>query len=345
MFLDNKNEPFIIAEIGVNHNGSVELAKKLIDAAHDANVDAVKFQTFKAWECSSKFAPLAEYQKNEAETQYKLLEELELDFADFADLKEYAESLGLVFLSTPDGQTSLDFLCDIGVKAIKIASGELTNIPFLTSIAFKKLPIILSTGMGTLEEVDEAINALKLAGTSDIMLMHCLTEYPAPAEECNLKAIQTMKEAFQLPVGFSDHTIGNEAAIIATALGAQILEKHVTLDKRMKGPDHAASIEPDELKDYVDAIRKTVSMLGNGIKVPSKSELKNIPLVRRSLVAAKSIKAGESLTGDKVAIKRPANGIEPKQLINALGRRVLRDLSEDEPITWNDLGEIIENEL
>ena len=342
MFLDNKRLPFIIAEIGVNHNGSPELAKKLIDVAYKAGVDAVKFQTFKAWECASKFAPTADYQKESAENQYKLLENLELDFADFADLKEYAESLGLVFLSTPDGQKSLDFLCDIGVKAIKIASGELTNLPFLTAIAFKKLPVILSTGMGTLGEVEEAINTLKLAGASDIMLMHCTTEYPAPAEDCNLKAIQTMQNAFQLPVGFSDHTQGSEAAIAATTLGAVILEKHITLDKTMEGPDHAASIEPDELKNYVDAVRKTQTMLGNGIKVPSESEIKNIPLVRRSLVAAKPIKAGESLTGDKVAIKRPASGIEPKQLINALGRRVLRDLSEDEPITWNDLGEIIE---
>ncbi len=342
MLLENKRIPFIIAEIGVNHNGCAETAKKLIDAAYSAGVDAVKFQTFKAWECASKFAPTADYQKEIAENQYKLLEGLELDFADFADLKEYAESLGLVFLSTPDGQKSLDFLCDIGVKAIKIASGELTNLPFLTAIAFKKLPVILSTGMGTLGEVEEAINTLKLAGASDIMLMHCTTEYPAPAEECNLKAIQTMQNAFHLPVGFSDHTLGSEAAIAAATLGAVIFEKHITLDKTMEGPDHAASIEPDELKTYVEAIRKTITMLGNGIKIPSKSELKNIPLVRRSLVAAKPIKAGEILTGDKIAIKRPANGIEPKQLINALGRRVLKDLSEDEPITWKDLGEIIE---
>lgn len=342
MLLENKRIPFIIAEIGVNHNGCAETAKKLIDAAYSAGVDAVKFQTFKAWECASKFAPTADYQKEIAENQYKLLEGLELDFADFADLKEYAESLGLVFLSTPDGQKSLDFLCDIGVKAIKIASGELTNLPFLTAIAFKKLPVILSTGMGTLGEVEEAINTLKLAGASDIMLMHCTTEYPAPAEECNLKAIQTMQNAFHLPVGFSDHTLGSEAAIAAATLGAVIFEKHITLDKTMEGPDHAASIEPDELKTYVEAIRKTITMLGNGIKIPSKSELKNIPLVRRSLVAAKPIKAGEILTGDKIAIKRPANGIEPKQLINALGRRVLKDLFEDEPITWKDLGEIIE---
>ena len=342
MFLDNKRLPFIIAEIGVNHNGNAETAKKLIDAAYSAGVDAVKFQTFKAWECASKFAPTADYQKESAENQYKLLEGLELDFADFADLKEYAESLGLVFLSTPDGQKSLDFLCDIGVKAIKIASGELTNLPFLTAIAFKKLPVILSTGMGTLGEVEEAINTLKLAGASDIMLMHCTTEYPAPAEDCNLKAIQTMQSAFNLPVGFSDHTLGSEAAIAAATMGAVIFEKHITLDKTMEGPDHAASIEPDELKTYVEAIRKTITMLGNGIKIPSKSELKNIPLVRRSLVAAKPIKAGEILTGDKIAIKRPAKGIEPKQLINAVGRPVLKDLSEDEPITWKDLGEIIE---
>ncbi len=337
MFLDNKNNPFIIAEIGVNHNGSVELAKKLIDVAYNAKVDAVKFQTFKAWECASRFAPVAEYQKKEAENQYKLLEELELDFADFADLKEYAESLGLVFLSTPDGQKSLDFLCDIGVKAIKIASGELTNLPYLTTIAFKKLPIILSTGMGTLAEVEEAISTLKLAGASDIMLMHCTTEYPAPLEECNLKAIQTMAQAFKLPIGFSDHTIGNEAAMLATALGAQIIEKHITLDKNMKGPDHAASIEPEELKNYVHSIRRTVKMLGTGIKEPAQSELKNIPLVRRGLVASKSLKKGDIITGENIAFKRPAKGIEPKNLMQVFGKKLLRDLSEDEPITWEDL--------
>lgn len=337
MFLNNKNNPFIIAEIGVNHNGSVELAKKLIDVAYNAKADAVKFQTFKAWECASRFAPVAEYQKNEAENQYKLLEDLELDFADFADLKDYAESLGLIFLSTPDGQKSLDFLCDIGVKAFKIASGELTNLPFLNSIAFKKLPIILSTGMGTLAEVEEAVNTLKLAGASDIMLMHCITEYPAPLDECNLKAIQTMAQTFNLPVGFSDHTIGNEAAMLATALGAQLIEKHITLDKNMKGPDHAASIEPDELKSYVDSIRKTLNILGSGIKEPTQSELKNIPLVRRSLVAEKPIKKGEPLTGENVAIKRPANGIEPKFLHRVFGKKVLKDFSPDEPITWNDL--------
>ena len=337
MFLDNRNNPFIIAEIGVNHNGSVELAKKLIDVAYDAKVDAVKFQTFKAWECASKYAPVAEYQKKEAENQYKLLEDLELDFADFADLKEYAESKGLVFLSTPDGQKSLDFLCDIGVKAIKIASGELTNLPYLTTIAFKKLPIILSTGMGTLAEVEEAISTLKLAGASDIMLMHCTTEYPAPLEECNLKAIQTMAQAFKLPIGFSDHTIGNEAAMLATALGAQIIEKHITLDKNMKGPDHAASIEPEELKNYVHSIRRTVKILGTGIKEPSHSEMKNIPLVRRGLVASKSLKKGDIITGENIAFKRPAKGIEPKNLMQVFGKKVLRDLAEDEPITWEDL--------
>ena len=341
MFLEDKNKPFIIAEIGVNHNGSVELAKKLIDAAYEAKVDAVKFQTFKAWECASKYANLAEYQKDEAENQYKLLENLELDFADFADLKEYAESLGLVFLSTPDGQKSLDYLCDIGVKAIKIASGELTNLPFLTSIAFKKLPVILSTGMGTLGEVEEAVKTLKLAGASDIMLLHCTTEYPAPFEECNLKAIQTMEKAFQLPVGFSDHTLGNEAAIIATSLGAVIIEKHITLDKKMKGPDHAASIEPDELKSYVESIRNAVKMLGTGIKEPSQSEMKNIPLVRRGIVASKALKKGEILTGDKIAIKRPARGIEPKYLMQIFEKRLIRDLNEDEPITWNDIENVI----
>ena len=337
MLLDGKNKPFIIAEIGVNHNGCFDIAKELIDVAYEAKVDAVKFQTFKAWECASRFAGLAEYQKNETENQYELLKSLELDFPYFTDLKEYAESLGLMFLSTPDGITSLDFLCDIGVKAIKIASGELTNLPFLTTIGFKKLPVILSTGMGTLGEVEKAIITLKLAGATEIMLMHCTTEYPAPLNECNLKAIQTMQQAFQLPVGFSDHTLGNEAAIIATTLGAAIIEKHITLDKKMNGPDHSASIEPNELVSYVEAIRNTPIMMGSGIKQPTRSEIKNIKLVRRSIVAAKQLEKGETLTGDKIALKRPATGIEPKYLVQILGRKVCRDFAEDEPINWEDL--------
>lgn len=343
MFLNRfKRRPVIIAEAGVNHNGDLQLARRLIEAAAAAGADAIKFQTFKAFECTGRFAEPAPYQRTAgAIDQYQLLEGLELPFADFGDLKDYAESLGLVFLSTPDGQLSLDLLCGIGSAAIKIGSGELTNLPFLASIGCKKCPVILSTGMGTLGEVQKAITTLQETGASEIILMHCTTEYPAPPADTNLRAISTMRQAFALPVGFSDHTEGSAAAIAATALGAEVIEKHLTLDRAMPGPDHAASIEPHELTAFVAALRTTYSMLGTGIKQPAPSESKNMPLVRRGLVAAHALKVGETLTGRDVAIKRPAAGISPELLVHALNRRITMDLAADEPLTWHHLGEVV----
>lgn len=336
------HRPVIIAEAGVNHNGSLELAKKLIDAAAAAKADVIKFQTFRAFECTGRFAPTAPYQqKVAAADQYELLAGLELDFADFGDLKDYAENCGLVFLSTPDGQLSLDLLCGIGAAAIKIGSGELTNLPFLASIGCKKCPVILSTGMGTLGEVQKAIDTLHDTGASEIILLHCTTEYPAPAEETNLRAITTMQQAFGLPTGFSDHTTGFEAAIAATALGAVIIEKHLTLDRTMPGPDHAASMEPEEFSRMVLALRRTATMLGNGVKLPSPSEARNLPLVRRGLVAACDLEAGAVITGRNVAIKRPAAGISPELLPMAINRRLLKDIAADEPLTWQHLGEVV----
>lgn len=332
-----KNSPAIIAEIGVNHNGSAEIAKKLVKAASDCGADAVKLQTFKAFECAGTYSEPALYQKGECENQLELLKSLELSFPDTADLKEYAESLGLTFLSTPDGIMSLDFLCDIGTKIIKVASGELTNIPFLYAIGNKKRPVILSTGMGTLEEIEKAVTALRDSGAPEIVLLHCTTEYPAPADEANLLAITTIKNTFNLHTGFSDHTLGNEAAVAALALGARVFEKHITLDKNMTGPDHNASLDPKEFKSYVDAIRKTSLMLGDGIKKPTKSELLNIPYVRRSIVASKNLKAGEILTGKSVEIKRPATGIQPSDLQKVFGKKLKVDVSQDEPITWEML--------
>lgn len=342
MFLEQfPHRPVIIAEAGVNHNGSVELARKLIAAAAAAKADIIKFQTFKAFECASRFAPTAAYQKvGNAIDQYQLLEGLELPFADFGDLKDYAESLGLVFLSTPDGQLSLDLLCGIGTAAIKIGSGELTNLPFLASIGCKKCPVLLSTGMGTLGEVQKAITTLNDTGATEIILLHCTTEYPAPAAETNLRVLATMQQAFNLQVGFSDHTEGSEAAIAATALGAVVIEKHLTLDRTLPGPDHAASIEPHELTAFVSSLRKTASMMGTGIKRPTASEARNLPLVRRGLVAARDLKVGDVLTGKAVAIKRPATGINPELLPQALHRIIIKDIAADEPLTWQHLGEV-----
>ncbi len=339
------NKPVIIAEAGVNHNGSIELARRLVDAAADVGADVIKFQTFKAHECSGHFAVTAPYQqKTGASDQFKLLESLELDFADVGDLKEYAEEKGLVFLSTPDGQLSLNLLCDIGSAAIKVASGELTNLPFLAAIGMKKCPVILSTGMGTLGEVQKAINTLRESGTPEMMLLHCTSEYPASAEDTNLLGITTLRQAFDLPVGFSDHTEGIEAAIAATAIGATIIEKHLTLDRGMHGPDHAASMEPHEFAAMVKALRRTAAMLGNGVKKPMPGEAANLPLVRRGLVAARDLKPGQTLTGKDIAIKRPAAGIAPELLLQALHRRLLVGLSADEPITWQHLGEVVKIE-
>lgn len=348
-FLQNFTRfPVIIAEAGVNHNGSVEMARRLIEAAAAAGADVVKFQTFKAGECTGRWAATAPYQQRQdagATDQFQLLAGLELDFADFGDLKDYAEAQGLVFLSTPDGQLSLDLLCNIGSTAIKIASGELTNLPFLASIGFKKCPVILSTGMGTLGEVQKAIETLSDSGCGPIVLLHCTSEYPAPAAETNLRAIGVMRQAFGLPVGFSDHTTGNEAAIAATALGAVIIEKHLTLDRTLAGPDHAASMEPHEFAGLVRAVRRAATMLGDGIKRPTPSEANNRPLVRRGLVAATDLPAGAILSGRNVAIKRPAAGIAPELLPQALNRRLTVSLAADEPITWQHLGEVVDLEL
>ena len=343
MFLDNFAEkPLIIAEAGVNHNGSVELAHKLVDAAAKAGAGAVKFQTFKAEECAGRFADTAAYQKScSAEDQFRLLQGLELPFAAFAELKAHAEQLGLVFLSTPDGTASLDLLCRLDLAAIKTGSGEVTNLPFLREIAGRRKPVILSTGMSSLGEVQKAVATLIEGGAGEIVLLHCTSEYPAPPADCNLLCIPVLKQAFALSVGFSDHTEGHEAAVAATALGAEIIEKHLTLDRAMAGPDHAASLDPAQFKSMVAAIRKTGIMLGNGHKVAAASEQANLMLVRRSLVAASDLKAGDILTADKIAIKRPAGGIQPELFNQAANRRITRDLCADEPITWDHLGEVV----
>ena len=343
MFLDNfAQQPLIIAEAGVNHNGSIELAHRLIEAAAKAGAGAVKFQTFKAEECAGRFADIAAYQKGcDAENQFRLLQSLELPFAAFAELKIHAEQLGMAFLSTPDGTASLDLLCQLDLAAIKTASGEVTNLPFLREIAARNKPVILSTGMSSIGEVQKAFNTLKDGGASEIMLLHCTSEYPAPPADCNLRCLSLLRQAFSVAVGFSDHSEGHEAAVAATALGAQIIEKHLTLDRSMTGPDHAASLDPQQFSAMVAAVNKTCLMLGNGNKTAAAGELSNLALVRRSLVAASELKVGDILTSEKISIKRPAGGIQPELFDQAVNRRVTRNLCADEPITWGHLGEVV----
>ncbi|PKL48327.1 MAG: N-acetylneuraminate synthase [Candidatus Riflebacteria bacterium HGW-Riflebacteria-2] len=344
MFLEQfTHKPVIIAEAGVNHNGSCELAYRLIDAAARAGADAIKFQTFTAEECAGRFAATAAYQKNcAAEDQFQLLKALELPFSEFYGLKKYAEKLGLLFLSTPDGTASLELLCSLDVAVIKTGSGEVSNLPFLREIAARQRPVILSTGMSSLGEVQKAYTALRAGGADDIMLLHCTSEYPAAPADCNLRCIPLLRQAFAVPVGFSDHSEGHEAAVAATAIGAEIIEKHLTLDRSMTGPDHAASLDPQQFAELVTAVRKTSVMLGDGHKSAASGEQANLLLVRRSLVAAVDVKAGEILTADKVAIKRPAGGIAPELLHQAINRRVCQGLSADEPVTWQHLGEVVQ---
>jgi N-acetylneuraminate synthase/N,N'-diacetyllegionaminate synthase len=333
-----RQSPLIIAEAGVNHNGNPDLAMKLIEAAAEAGADLIKFQTFKAYECASSYSGTAEYQKQVgAANQFELLQKLELRFADFIKLKARAEELGLGFLSTPDGEESLEFLCSIGVEAIKIASGEITNLPFLAKIGAKKLPTLLSTGMSDIGEVEKAISTLEESGCPEIILLHCTTEYPAPTDEINLRAMQTLANSFALPVGLSDHSVGIEAAIAATALGANIIEKHFTLDQSLPGPDHAASLNPVQLKNLVDAVRKTTAMLGSPVKCATESEKKNRLLVRRSICAKNKISAGERLTIDNLCCKRPATGIAPEFMPLLTGRKSKCEIEPDQPINWEDL--------
>ena len=346
MFINSfSNKPIIIAEAGVNHNGDLKTALKLVKEAAKAGADIIKFQTFKAYECASNTAQTAEYQKkSKHQNQLKMLSELELPFSDFVKLKQYAEELKIVFLSTPDGQESLNFLCKLGVKAIKIASGEITNFPFLKLIAEKRLPLILSTGMSSLGEVEKAVATLQKNGINDLMLLHCSSSYPAQPQELNLRAMQTMKTAFNLPTGFSDHTTGIEAAIAATALGAEIIEKHFTLDKNLPGPDHSASIEPHELKQMVESIRKTKIMLGSTIKRPSNSEKNNIELVRRSLCAKRNLAKNQEISAEDICCKRPASGIKPEFFETLTGRKCIQSIKADQPIAWNQIGGKIQSD-
>jgi len=328
---------FIIAEAGVNHNGSIELAKKLIDVAVDAGADAVKFQTFKAENIVTKNAPKAEYQKQTTDTkesQYDMIKKLELDEEAHKELMKYCKNKNILFFTTPFDHESIELLNQLGLEIFKIPSGEITNLPYLRHIGRLKKKVILSTGMADLGEIEDAIDVLVDSGTTreNITLLHCTTEYPAPIEEVNLKAIVTLKEAFKLPVGYSDHTPGIEVPIAAVALGAVVIEKHFTLDKNLPGPDHKASLEPHELKQMVSAIRNIEKALGNGIKKPTQSELKNRNIARKSIVAKIRIKKGEIFTEENLTTKRPGTGISPIRWDELIGKTANRDYEEDELI-------------
>lgn len=316
---------FVIAEAGVNHNGSLALAKSLVEVAADAGVDAVKFQTFRADTLVSPDAPKAEYQQRNdgaGESQYAMLKRLELSASDHDEIIAYCRRCGIEFLSTPFDVTDIDYLKNLDMRLMKVPSGAITDYPYLKKINECGLPVILSTGMSTIEEVAEALAVLKDCRVS---LLHCTTEYPCPFDAVNLKAMLTLREKFGLPVGYSDHTKGIEVPIAAVAIGAEIIEKHFTIDRNLPGPDHKASIEPKELKNMVSAIRHIEQSLGDGIKVPSPVEMKNIPIARKSIVAERAIRKGEFFTAANITVKRPGSGISPMRWPEVIGTQAKRD--------------------
>ena len=324
----------IIAEAGVNHNGSLDMAKKLVDAAKTCGADIVKFQTAKLDSLVSNSAHMADYQKKNTgveESQKDMLSKLLLSFDDFVELAEYCKEIGIQFLSTPFDIESIWFLNDMQ-DIWKVPSGEITNYPYLVEIGKTKKKVILSTGMAEMEEIQAAIDVLKENGTEDITILHCTTEYPAPIKDVNLNVMQTMRESFGHPVGYSDHTQGIEVDLAAVALGAAVIEKHFTLDRNLPGPDHKASLEPDGLKAMVDGIRKIELALGSKEKKPSEVELKNRLVARKSIVAKAFIKVGEKLTEDNITTKRPGSGINPMRWNEVIGTKAIRNFEEDELI-------------
>ena len=330
----------IIAEAGVNHNGNFEIAKQLVDKAVEAGADIVKFQTCKAENVISRYADKAEYQKvttGEADSQLEMVRKLMLTYEEYGQLKEYCDEKGITFLSTAFDLPSVDYLHSIGMKLWKIPSGEITNLPLLIKISSLHEPIIMSTGMSELSEVADAVKVLIENGASDITLLHCTTEYPAPYEDVNLKAMETMRDAFDLPVGYSDHTKGLEIPVAAVARGACVIEKHFTLDRNMEGPDHKASIEPDELKQMVSMIRHVEVAIGDGVKKVSASEAKNQDIARKSIIAKIAIKAGDTFTEDNITTKRPGSGINPMRWFELIGKKAKHDYEEDYLIEKDEL--------
>lgn len=334
-----KNRCFIIAEAGVNHNGDINIAKRLIDKAYEAGADAIKFQTFKAENLVTENAPKAEYQKDTTGdgNQLEMLKSLELSIKDHIELKKYCEEKGIIFISTPFDFESVDLLEEIDVSLYKVSSGDLTNLPLLKYISSKNKPIILSTGMANLGEVEEAIETIFETGNNKLILLHCTSNYPTEYEDVNLRAMITMKEAFKLPVGYSDHTNGIEVPIAAVTLGAKVIEKHFTLDRKMDGPDHKASLEPDELKTMVKSIRNIEKALGDGIKRCRKSEENTKSVARKSIVADRDINKGEVITINDISFKRPEFGLKPKYVNFIIDKKARRNIRKNEFITFYDI--------
>ncbi|MBP3754184.1 MAG: N-acetylneuraminate synthase [Lachnospiraceae bacterium] len=323
---------YIIAEAGVNHNGSFELACKLVDAAKEAGADCVKFQTFKAKNLVSNNAQKANYQKETTGegSQEDMLKKLELSYDEFLGLKKYCDGVGISFLSTPFDLESIVFLNSIDMPFWKIPSGEVTNYPYLVALANTHKPVIMSTGMCSMEEIRAAVEVLKGNGCGDIKLLQCNTEYPTPFEDVNLNAMESMRRELGLEVGYSDHTKGIEIPIAAVAMGATVIEKHFTLDRKMEGPDHKASLEPDELRNMVESIRHVEEAFGSGVKEPSLSEKKNIAIVRKSIVTSKEIKRGELFSESNLTTKRPGNGLSPMKWNEIIGTVAERDYATNE---------------
>jgi N-acetylneuraminate synthase/N,N'-diacetyllegionaminate synthase len=335
-----QGEPvFIVAEAGVNHNGKVDLGKKLIDVARVSGADAVKFQAFKVRKVVTKYAEKADYQKQTGlkESQYEMLKKLELASEDIKKLFDYAKRRKITFLASAFDEESVDLLDHLGVCAFKVASGEITNFPLLRYIAGKKKPIILSTGMSTYEEIEEALGTLRKSGAEEIVLLHCVTSYPARIEDANLRNIETLRNKFKLPVGFSDHTLSIAVPVAAAALGAVLIEKHFTLDKNLPGPDHKASLEPDQLKEMIAAVRDVEKALGTGKRKLTRDEEKIKNLVRRSVVARVNIRRGEVITKSMLDTKRPGTGMDPRNMDLIIGRRAKRKIARDEQIAFEQL--------
>ena len=324
--IGSRNPTFFIAEAGLNHNGRIDLAKKMIDEAHNAGANAIKFQTYKTESFLSSSSQYFDFFKN-----------VELSFEEFKEIKNHADNSGIIFLSTPFDFESSDYLKKIGVPAFKIASADLTNIPLLSHIAKMDLPMLISTGLGTMEEIQESINLCNSVGNNKIAILHCVADYPTNPEEANLSVINTMKEKFQIPIGYSDNGESMIVDEIAVSLGADIIEKHFTLDKNMQGPDHSFSILPNDLKQLIAKFRLIEKIKGNGIKSPSNSEIKNKITIRKSITCSKFIHDGDILSSDNIAIKRPGDGIEPKHWDKIIGKRSTRDIEKDELIQWSDI--------
>lgn len=330
---------FIIAEAGVNHNGDLEIAKKLVDVACDAGVDAVKFQTFKTENLVTKNAEKADYQKENtgSGSQFQMLKKLELSYENHVILKQYCESKGIMFISTPFDFESVDLLEKLDIPLYKISSGDLTNTPLLKYIAKMNKPMIVSTGMANLGEVEKAVESIKKTDNNRISLLHCTSNYPTDYEDVNLNAMITLKNAFKFSIGYSDHTVGIEVPIAAVAMGAEIIEKHFTIDKNMEGPDHKASLNPQELKQMVKSIRNMEKAFGDGVKRCNKNEENTKTIARKSIVASKNIVKGENISYENITFKRPGNGMDPTFADEIIGKIAICDISVDEVITFSNI--------